>query len=239
MGIIIGSARGAETGGINGRAGDQLQRDTWDFFGEVSLEGFYQHKKGWDVLRAKSKAVADGIAKAMCNACINHAIGYSQRDRYDVVKLGTRTNKPCGCDCSSLVRRCVMEASGQQIPDFHTGNEKAVLLKTGLFKKVQLRNPDLLRAGDILITKTKGHTAVVVQNVVTEETVDIKDECYPAYHGCTVSLVNALLAVGERDITYRHRAKIAAVNFIVDYKGTAAQNMKLLNMLKAGTLRRV
>lgn len=52
------------------------------------------------------------------------------------------------------------------------------------------------------------------------------------------SIVDALKATGV-DSGMENRAEIAAANGIKNYTGTAAQNVKMLNMLKAGTLKKV
>lgn len=60
---------------------------------------------------------------------------------------------------------------------------------------------------------------------------------YPAYKGATnTSLISGLAGVGEKDTSYAHRAKIAAANGVRNYRGTAAQNIQLLNLLKQGKL---
>lgn len=50
-----------------------------------------------------------------------------------------------------------------------------------------------------------------------------------------VSIVSGLSAIGVNG-TYAYREKIAKVNGIVNYKGTAEQNTKMLNLLKQGKL---
>ena len=45
-----------------------------------------------------------------------------------------------------------------------------------------------------------------------------------------------LAAVGEKDTSKAHRAKIAAANGITNYAYTAAQNTKMVNLLKKGKL---
>ena len=60
---------------------------------------------------------------------------------------------------------------------------------------------------------------------------------YPRYTGATnTSIVSGLAGVGERDTSFAHRKKIAAANGISNYSGTAAQNLKLLALLKQGKL---
>ena len=58
---------------------------------------------------------------------------------------------------------------------------------------------------------------------------------YPKYTGSSGSIVDGLRAVGA-DSSYSSRAKIAALNGISSYSGTAAQNTQMLNLLKQGKL---
>lgn len=163
MDIILGSARIDERGKASGgTVGDQKQTSTPDYTGEVSMEKFYVHKLGWVILRAKNTEVARKIALAMWQACNNANIGYDQSNRLGVVKYGTGSTVKTECDCSSLVRQCVKEAAGVDAGNFTTGNEKTCLLNTGLFNEVAYTNTSCLREGDILVTKTKGHTGVIV-----------------------------------------------------------------------------
>ena len=158
---IIGSARIDERGKASGgKAGDQKQTTTPDYKGEVSMQSFYVSSKGWNILRAKDPAVAANIALAMTIACNNPNIGYNQARRLDIIKAGTHATAPTSCDCSSLVRQCVREA-GIEVGNFTTANEAAVLVGTGQFEKIAYTKSTPLYLGDILVTKTKGHTVVV------------------------------------------------------------------------------
>ena len=58
---------------------------------------------------------------------------------------------------------------------------------------------------------------------------------YKKYTGRSLSFSDALLAVGVKN-GFSNRAKIAKANGIKAYIGTAKQNTKLLNLLKAGKL---
>ena len=60
-------------------------------------------------------------------------------------------------------------------------------------------------------------------------------EYYPACSSSYVSLVEALKSIGV-DSSYDNRKRIAAVNGISNYSGTAEQNTQLLNLLKRGRL---
>ena len=85
--------------------------------------------------------------------------------------------------------------------------------------------------GDVLVTKTKGHTVVVVSGNPRRG-----NAYYPKYEGASGSIITALAAVGEKDTSKAHRAKIAAANGITNYEYTAAQNTKMVNRLKKGKL---
>lgn len=158
---IIGSARIDERGkATGGKPGDQKQKANPDYKGEVSMQNFYVSSKGWYILRAKNPDIASKIALAMTIACNNPNIGYNQARRLDIIKAGTHATSPTSCDCSSLVRQCVREA-GVEVSNFTTANEASVLMATGHFEKIAYTKNTTLYLGDILVTKTKGHTVIV------------------------------------------------------------------------------
>lgn len=168
MAVIIGSARIDERGKASGgKAGDQTGK-------EVSTQNWYKHSKGWVVLRAKDPKKAARIAQAMRAACANDNIGYDQyqnqtlwnavKDKgYDPAKATVK----CETDCARLVRVCCA-CAGIIARDFYTATEAAYLMDTGEFVKFTTskytNQDDYLGAGDILVTKTKGHTVVVLTN---------------------------------------------------------------------------
>ena len=165
MTVIIGSAKRDENGRyVRGKPGDQLQGKSPDFSGEVSQQSFYVSKKGWNIIRAKNSAIANKLATNMKTACNNENIGYSQSDRYGVITNGIKTKKPTNCDCSSLVRACVKEATGKDPGDFTTANAVTKLKATGLFQQAIPYTPSVkLFTGDILCTKIKGHIVIVTE----------------------------------------------------------------------------
>lgn len=165
--IKVGSARVDENGKYSGgKAGDQTTR-------EVSEQSYYTHTKGWNVIRANTKALAQSLAKAMKSACDNDNIGYSQSDRFGVINAVKQYGSlakiaiPVNADCSSLVRACCIEC-GFDPGNFTTANEAKVLEATGKFlPAMAVSNSSMLRAGDILVTKTKGHTVIVTDAPAT------------------------------------------------------------------------
>lgn len=173
MSIIVGSARIDERSKLSGgKAGDQKQKSSTDCVGEVSMQNFYVHKKGWYVLRPKDAKIANEIAQKMITACNNKNLGYDQSNRLGVITYGVATTTPTECDCSALVRACVQEATGMKIADFTTANELAVLKSTGLFEtERKYTNGMTLYTGDILITCVKGHTAIVTNGTSREAVV--------------------------------------------------------------------
>ena len=229
MAVIIGSARHDEHGNCysGGKAGDQTGQ-------EVSTQKFYNHSKGWNVLRAKDNKVAEKLAEAMKIACGNKNIGYDQSERYGIIKHGINTKAKTECDCSSLVRACIIYASGKDVGDFNTSNERYVILKSGLFKDVgSYEQGDTLYNGDILVTRTKGHTVIV-----TGGAKKIKEKYYPKYTGNSSSIVEALNAVGEDDVSKEHRAEIAKKNGFSNFKFTSEENSKMISLLKKGKLKK-
>ncbi|MBK5898680.1 endolysin-like domain-containing protein [Catonella massiliensis] len=167
--VIIGSARIDERGNASkGKAGDQTCK-------EVATEPYYKHRLGWHLLRPKDAAVARKIGLAMVEACLNNNIGYDQSERYGVInclkKYGriAKINEPTEADCSSLVRACCIQA-GIQMGDFNTSSEVSVLEKTGAFQKaVTVTNDTKLCAGDVLVTRAKGHTVIVTEGYPRED----------------------------------------------------------------------
>ena len=162
--MFIGSARIDENGRISGgRAGDQTGV-------EVAIEDYYKHSKGWRAFRAKDAVKQRGLAHAMRDACKNSNIGYDQNERNSLFKEAEKhlfnislINTTVECDCSSLVRTCCAFV-GVGLPDFSTANEADVLLSSGYFDEIKFTQTTgkWLIPGDIIVTKTKGHTAIVV-----------------------------------------------------------------------------
>ena len=165
MAVKIGSARSSYG---NTSPGDQNGGR------EVSTENWYLHSKGWVVLRALDPEARERIAVAMERACANDDIGYDQGTRltlFNAVKpFGfdpAKTTKKVNTDCSALVRVCVHYA-GIEVDNFITSNEVSKLMATGAFEKftddAHCKSSDRLLRGDILDTRTKGHTVVVLSD---------------------------------------------------------------------------
>lgn len=253
MSVILGSARVDEKGEYQGgRPGDQKQKSTvQDENGEVSMQPFYLHKKGWYILRPANKSMAQNMAKCMIVAANNPNIGYSQSDRAGILKCGVNSKIPTNCDCSSLVRQCIRESCGRDVGNFTTYNEASILEKSGLFeKRIKYINSKEtpLRTGDVLVTCSKGHTVVVVKGIDSKEEpkqpakkpVNTSAQYYPKCTISTNSIVLALKSVGEKDYSFAHRRLIAAANGISAsvYEGSAQQNLKLLTLIKKGELKK-
>lgn len=172
--ITIGSARHDEYGGIGNSktiAGDQTGH-------EVEMQPFYVHSKGWYIFRAKNSDHAERLASKMKDACNNDHIGYNQLRRNNIMKTGINTNNDTECDCSSLVRCCIFEATGVDVGNITTATLPTVLNKSGLFKpQMTYKAGVTLYNGDIICTQTKGHVCIVVsgnsrQIVNKSKTVD-------------------------------------------------------------------
>lgn len=163
--------RGKATGG---QAGDQTGR-------EVCVRNYYVHSKGWRVFRPKSATAAGKIAWDAQAACDNKNIGYDQNQRISLYTAAkpygfnvAKVDKPCETDCSALVRVCCAYA-GIDLPNFTTSDEAKTLLVSGAFTELTgdkyTKRSDYLRRGDILVTRTKGHTEIVLTNGTKAENV--------------------------------------------------------------------
>jgi hypothetical protein len=185
--VYIGHAVGDEHGQASGgEAGNQNGK-------ELRTQPWYLNKKGWIVLRPKDPKVATKLVYDVKAACNNMNIGYDQKERntlfreaekveFDCAKVTT----PCECDCSALVRVCLWYA-GVKVGHFNTATEVETLMKTGKFEKLTedkyTEQSSYLKAGDILVTKVKGHTAIVLNDgSKADNTVD--PEPIPSPSGC-------------------------------------------------------
>lgn len=196
MAVMVGSARSSFG---NTSPGDQAGGK------EVSTQAWYLHSKGWYVYRAKDPAAREKIAEAMEKACANDAIGYSQPTRNslynDIKGKGfdpSKTSKKVNTDCSALVRVCCAYA-GIKLDDFVTSSEGTRLLASGKFDRLTddkyCKKPDYLMRGDILCTRTKGHTVVVLTDgrkaeypAITPTQPDAPSDARLTVTGATVNL---------------------------------------------------
>lgn len=173
MAVKIGHASQDERGKINsGAAGDQTGK-------ELCTRNWYAG--GWTVLlRPKSSAVAEKMAKACEAGCANKKIGYDQYQRNTLRtkakaagwNLGKIT-AACECDCSSFMSVCA-EAAGVNMNGAYTnGNApttatmRAKFKATGAFDVLNgskyLNGSNHLKMGDILV-REGSHTVMVLSN---------------------------------------------------------------------------
>lgn len=162
--VRIGSARIDENGHISGgEAGNQNGK-------ELREEDFYFHTKKWLAFKPRSIKDALALAQSMKDACANKNIGYDQMQRlgvYSWVNAGTKIKNidhPTECDCSALVRACILEATGKNLANFNTSSEPSILKKSGLFEDAfEVVAMQQLETGMVIVTASKGHTAIVTE----------------------------------------------------------------------------
>jgi hypothetical protein len=200
MTIKIGHASADEnTKAKGGKAGDQTGR-------EVVIQDWYLRTGGWtEVFRAKDSNIAEKIAKAMEQACLNDNIGYDQGQRttlYEKVKTLnwnlSKVKEKCECDCTSLVAVCVNAAGVKVSRDMYIGNQKVVLHNTGKFETLTdskyLIKPDHLKRGDILLGP--GHTAIVVSVSNTLEKAKSFNKDFAGIYKVNATKLNVRLGAG-------------------------------------------
>ena len=187
MAVKIGNASISENGTIRGKAGDQTGK-------EVCTRNWYKHSKGWYALECLVPGMEEYIAEAMEKACANPDIGYNQYENgtlWENVKAHgydpSKTTKKVNTDCARLVRVCVQYACVKMgidviIPDFYTATMANVLERTGMFRKLsdpKYTAQDLyLRRGWPMVTRTKGHAIVVLENGSKAKAAYLPGETY-------------------------------------------------------------
>lgn len=189
MAVWIGSARINENGETEGgQLGDQTGE-------ECMIEEWYLHYKGWYVIRPKDPDKGALMAQDMVYLCNNPNIGYSYWENSNTLYYAAQpfgfncslVDIPCDTNCSRGVRVCALFA-GYNIDDFSTGDEIAVFSRTGEFdiltQDMYCEYPNYLRVGDILVTRTKGHTAIVVS---IDDEPPIPPEPKASKRRCTIS----------------------------------------------------
>lgn len=240
MAVKIGHASISENGTIRGKAGDQNGK-------EVFTRNWYKHSKGWVLIRCKDERMRPYIAEAMEKACANDDIGYDQIENQtlwnNIKDKGfdpSKTTKAVETDCARLVRVCCQYAcekvgNGKTIPDFYTASEAATLKKTGLFEVLTASKyttqDDYLTRGDILCTKTKGHTAVVLSNGSRASTSPVSERTYAlgerilrnGSEGADVKTLQGYLNqlgydAGDVDGEFGDNTEIAVEHFQKDHK---------------------
>ncbi len=80
-----------------------------------------------------------------------------------------------------------------------------------------------------------GYCPWISYSKTDEKDNNVKIKYFKKYNGDSVSLVDALEAIGEKS-AYSYREKIAKKNSIDNYSGTPEQNTKMLKLLKKGKL---
>lgn len=198
--------KGTTTGGKPGNQGNELKRRL-----------FYNHSKGWILLRPVFASDAEKIAQAAEAAYTNKNFGYCQTHRLsgfnEAAKVGydpAKVSTPVEIDCSELVRLCIYYA-GIYVPDFNTATEKAVLISTGMFIQKEYSNKEELKAGDILVTKTKGHTEIVVTTGSKAEVPTVN--WYQEFvHKCKDAMLSD-------DFVNQTRGDVKALQYMLKYFG--------------------
>ena len=157
----------SETGGVNGRKGDQTG-------GEVRVGQWYQFGQNV-VLRCKDKNKAAQMAKYMEAVAKNPHVGYGQADRltlyYAWKKVGWNNPEKiadyCNTDCSQLVSTVCIAVGYNISPTNWTGSLKTALKGTGAFQVLTaakwLTSSDYIEKGDIILNEAS-HVIMALEN---------------------------------------------------------------------------
>lgn len=226
----------------NAMPGDQTHK-------EVCVRKWYN--KPWDmILRHPDTTVTERAANIGVLLANSNLVGYDQDNRntlYEELKKNSfsvssyiNSNVLTETDCSAFVTACFVCAGEDDLR--YTGNAPTTRTMEKVFQmagfnvlkeKKYLTTDEHLRKGDVLL-KVGSHTVIACSSgskAYSGSNIDY----YPQYKGVSSSIIDALNSLGI-DSSMSNRKRIAAVNGIADYTGTAVQNTKILLLLKQGYL---
>lgn len=156
----------SETKSINGKKGDQTER-------EVYCRTEYDFGQSW-VAIPKSTKIGNRIAKAAIAICDNDNVGYGQNDRTSIFiglrklgwKIGSCKKLPkCNTDCSELAVVSVNCAYQQPVLDY---NETSRTLRNTLANKPKKFSVQEFKGGMKLkkgsIIGKNGHVVICISN---------------------------------------------------------------------------
>lgn len=251
MTVKVGAAHIDERGRASGgRSGDQTGR-------ELSIKPGYIFNGGWDYcIRIKNLSKRKKFKDFIKWACGSRYIGYDQGQRLslynELKRIGFNNymllNKNVECDCSSLVACGLIVVGFTKInPSCYTGNLYQCIkaeypgqfsfYDNGYKRGDHTQIMKWWRNGDILLKQ--GHH---VETVVSGGRKVIKKASYYAqYRGASIKIDDVLKDIGASPNRYgsvSKRKPIAKANGIVNYKGTAKQNLKMVSLAKKGKLKR-
>ena len=192
------------------------------------------------------------IAEILATPPVNSLIGYDQNERntlhdvarqckYDVVTF-INEHQLCETDCSAFVTCVCLFAGLKQLE--YSGNAPTTSTMKSVFKKAgfnvltdekYVAGTDYLSKGDILL-KPSSHTVIVLDDGDKYGKVN-QIIYFPACADYLVSIVDALKTIGV-DSSKDNRRKIYSANFTDKYQATAKQNRDMLELLKAGRLKK-
>lgn len=146
MAVKIAHASIAETGGVNGKAGDQTGR-------EVCIRNWWNF--GYSVvLRCKDENIRNKMVQLAQDGCWNNNIGYSQAQRntlHNELKRNGYNFKavnPCNTDCSAFITAVAIGAGVRDLEYVYNAPTTSTMVNTfgatGLFQ--------ILRASDLVTT---------------------------------------------------------------------------------------
>ena len=120
--------------------------------------------------------------------------------------------------------------------------ERTMITRKSLIARVRNTVVKAVVSASVVMILMTGVSVTSDTNMFVNTTFTIEAEAaqqgvtyYPKYTGKSNSIVDALKSLGI-DSSFSHRKQIAALNGMSSYSGTAAENTKMLSLLKKGLL---
>ena len=238
-----------------GKAGDQTKK-------EVCIRTWYN--KPWShVLRINNEKVRKQFGNNMIDIANNNNIGYDQNQRNSLltqaIKVGfdfSKIKTKCECDCSSSITVSILGAiytvlGKEEYKDaykvLYAGNNYRTTstLRSGLntlkmitvySDKAHVASTNKAVFGDIYISE--GHHVVCYINDAKKVSLTTATSYYKKYTGLSLKIDTVFKAIGAPYGSVSKRMTVAKKNGYSNYKGTAFQNLALINLAKKGKLKK-
>ena len=197
--IKIGHASMSESGTAIGVAGDSTGKEVY-----IVSKYTAANLSPYVVLRPTTPELASRSAAACIAGCNNNNIGYSQSTRntlyteakklgYDLSKVATK----CNTDCSAFMTVCAIAGGaninyGSNAPTTGTMRDSftASGYYTALTDSMYTTKTDYLKTGDILVSASKGHTVMVLEDGIEATSPEIPDIPNTPEELCFYSIVS-------------------------------------------------